>query len=461
MANLYSFYNQLSDLGVLSKTNLDIHSDATLTALENTHYLLNTELNTIILTLPDTPTNGDVVGFSDYKGFFGTNSVTVNVSAGQTIVNSVDTQVILDRNYQLVEFAYWDGIWSLTKGESLIDIGVDIFDLLNGVSIPTALLQLTDNIFIQDSSDSDNLKSVTVAELEELISGLNNFVETKYNTGVNLNNPAVSLIAQGNETNLSIIFKPKGNGSLLASIPDGATEGNTRGIQSVDWQLVRGTNTEVASGNYSVLAGGNSNTASGDYSSVLGGNSNIASGDYSSTLGGDSNIASGDYSVAAGLSADTSSVYGKYAFSSGVELVSGDAQFITQVFRNKVLTNSVTPLTSDSSDTAVANNSLFLRQNGIITVNFVAQAHTLDNVKLKSWNGVISLFKTNTDTEVTVIKQVFNSFDLLGTDNTWELDFIKDVSGSFGYFTFVNTGTVEDVIVTATVYGVESMFVGA
>lgn len=100
------------------------HNTATLNAVINTHYILDTTSNAITVTLPETPTNGSTIGFSDYVGTFTSNTVTINRSGTDTIFNGVDTDLLLNSNYQIVELTYWNGNWSVTKAETFVDNGI-------------------------------------------------------------------------------------------------------------------------------------------------------------------------------------------------------------------------------------------------------------------------------------------------------------------------------------------------
>jgi hypothetical protein len=83
-------------------------------------------------------------------------------------------------------------------------------------------------------------------------------------------------------------------------IGDGTVKnGNARGSDSIDLQLLRAAATQVASGAGSMIVGGGANTASGLYSAVIGGYGNISSGVYS-VSGGNGNTASGQASVSLG-----------------------------------------------------------------------------------------------------------------------------------------------------------------
>ena len=85
------------------------------------------------------------------------------------------------------------------------------------------------------------------------------------------------------------------NGSLQRT-----PEGDARGTDAVDLQILRDAATQVASGEQSVIGGGSRNTASAQYSTVGGGDSHIASGFASTIAGGGENTASGSQSFVGG-----------------------------------------------------------------------------------------------------------------------------------------------------------------
>ena len=131
--------------------------------------------------------------------------------------------------------------------------------------------------------------------------GLIYFTEAQNTTAPNATTPVDSLTALSAATNADFAIIPKGNGAIIADIPDGLVPGgNKRGTGAVDLQMSRLGNTEVASGNNSVISGGYRNTASNTDSSVGGGIANIASGTQSRVGGGQSNTASSDYSTVGG-----------------------------------------------------------------------------------------------------------------------------------------------------------------
>jgi hypothetical protein len=112
---------------------------------------------------------------------------------------------------------------------------------------------------------------------------------------------AVSMTPSTLVANTDLVLQPKGDGALLAQVPDNTTAGgNKRGSNSVDWQTERGSADQVASGNISVISGGQENKASGVYSFVGGGLKNTASTSTAIVVGGNENIASGSASFVGG-----------------------------------------------------------------------------------------------------------------------------------------------------------------
>jgi hypothetical protein len=132
-------------------------------------------------------------------------------------------------------------------------------------------------------------------------SGLTYFTEAQNTTSPNATTPVDSLTAVSDATNADFAIIPKGNGAIIADIPDGLVSGgNKRGTGAVDLQMARLTNASVASGNYSVISGGYYNTASGGTSSIGGGYQNTASGTQSTIGGGNQNSATSDFATVAG-----------------------------------------------------------------------------------------------------------------------------------------------------------------
>jgi hypothetical protein len=156
-------------------------------------------------------------------------------------------------------------------------------------------------------------------------SGLTYFTEAQNTTSPNATTPVDSLTAVSAATNADFAIIPKGNGAIIADIPDGTVAGgNKRGTGAVDLQMSRLVNSEVASGNNSVISGGYrnratntdasigggvNNTASGAQSRVGGGSSNTASSDFCSVAGGTNNNASGTRSAISGGASNTATAY--------------------------------------------------------------------------------------------------------------------------------------------------------
>lgn len=88
-------------------------------------------------------------------------------------------------------------------------------------------------------------------------------------------------------TDGDIVLSPKGQGAILARLPDGtAVGGNKRGTNSVDLQRI-GNQTQICFGSGSTLLGGANNTNNGMTSNLVGGQTcTITSGANLSFLGG-------------------------------------------------------------------------------------------------------------------------------------------------------------------------------
>jgi hypothetical protein len=131
--------------------------------------------------------------------------------------------------------------------------------------------------------------------------GLTIFSEVSSIISPNNTIPTFGLSARSSSTDVDFAIIPKGEGALLAQIPDGSvTNGDKRGTYATDWQRLRTSSSQVASGNYSTIGGGGSNSTSDDYTTIGGGEANIASGTHSVIGGGSYNIASGVQSIVGG-----------------------------------------------------------------------------------------------------------------------------------------------------------------
>jgi len=162
--------------------------------------------------------------------------------------------------------------------------------------------------------------------------GLTEFTEAETTATPNATVPVNSLTPVTATTNADFAIVPKGNGAILADIPDNtAAGGNKRGTNAIDLQTLRASASNVASGNSSTTIGtynsattgnataiGYNATASGSESLAL--TSGTASGQYSFAQGS-STTASGSYSVALGIN-NTASGYaslslGRYTTADG------------------------------------------------------------------------------------------------------------------------------------------------
>jgi hypothetical protein len=122
-----------------------------------------------------------------------------------------------------------------------------------------------------------------------------------------------SITVNAASTDADIALVPKGIGAILAQVPDSTlNNGNKRGSNAVDFQVVRNVAAQVASGSYAFIGSGSRNTASGLNAVVPGGFSNTASGWYTVVAGGSTNSASVDYATVCGGISNTAS--GNYAF---------------------------------------------------------------------------------------------------------------------------------------------------
>ncbi|AZZ36612.1 hypothetical protein CIK05_07355 [Bdellovibrio sp. qaytius] len=169
---------------------------------------------------------------------------------------------------------------------------------------------------------------------------LGNFVESVNSAAPNATIKVAQLLVSGSTTHMDLALSPKGQGAILAQVPDNtATGGNKRGSYSVDLQMGRSTSAQVASGLYSAIVGGNGNTADGNYSAVVGGFSNTAHGNYAFVGGGIGNTASG--TAAAVLGGQSSSVSGSNSTVAGgyITNVTADFGFIGAGHTNYVMAN--------------------------------------------------------------------------------------------------------------------------
>lgn len=271
--------------------------------------------------------------------------------------------------------------------------------------------------------------SVTVDKSGSASASLSNWTESVNTSTPNATVHAARFIATGSATDMDAVVSVKGDGSLLAQVPDNGTGGgNKRGAKAVDWQMDRSANSKVASGSRSVVAGGvsnvasntgsvvgggsgntasgqyagvpcgisntasgtdsaavggTSNTASGSDSIVIGGATNTASGTDTTVLGGRENVASGTRSVASGYQASTKSLIGANAHASGQFGNVGDAQRLEMVLRRSGSNSTPVRLSADAGG-ASSTNQLVLQDTSVMTVYGKVVARDFSN-NCKCW----------------------------------------------------------------------------
>jgi hypothetical protein len=248
--NLYST-NSLGiekPIGVNGALIVEYSNATSLSAVINKLYLVE---NTNTIILPTSPVNGSIIGISDYKSQFETNSLTITPGAGDTIAQL--STLVLDTNNACIKLAYWNNNWTI--------LSVDNFHNVGGLTYFT-----------------DSLKTTAP------------FLPSLSNT---------SLIANHTADNISINLAPKNAGSFYLGPVADNTEvgGNLRGDYSVDLQLLRATANQITAGVGSFSAGWN-NTVDGIAAVGLGLNNIVR--ERGSVALGDSNEVIQSSSVAIG-----------------------------------------------------------------------------------------------------------------------------------------------------------------
>jgi hypothetical protein len=91
---------------------------ASFTAVSGTGYFVNTTSGAITVTMPATPSAGDIVGIKDYAGTFATNNVTVGRNGSN--FDGEATDPVLSTDQLSVFFVYVDGTqgWKATQSDS-------------------------------------------------------------------------------------------------------------------------------------------------------------------------------------------------------------------------------------------------------------------------------------------------------------------------------------------------------
>jgi hypothetical protein len=91
---------------------------ASFTAVSGNGYFVNTTSGAITVTMPSSPSAGDIVGINDYAGTFATNNVTMGRNGSNFDGTAFDA--ILSTNQLSVFFVYVDGTqgWKATQNDS-------------------------------------------------------------------------------------------------------------------------------------------------------------------------------------------------------------------------------------------------------------------------------------------------------------------------------------------------------
>ena len=108
------------------------------TSVSGEGYFINTTSGTIILTLPSSPSVGDIVAFKDYAGTFQTNNLTINRN-GSNVVGGTDNPVISTEG-QAVVLIYGDATqgWQPVEAATNADLPRPSFITATGGTITTS-----------------------------------------------------------------------------------------------------------------------------------------------------------------------------------------------------------------------------------------------------------------------------------------------------------------------------------
>jgi hypothetical protein len=213
------------------------------------------------------------------------------------------------------------------------------------------------------------------------------------NTGI-----AVSIAAEGSDTNIPLVLQPKGTGALQAQQTDStATGGNARGANAVDWQTLRSTASQVASVISSVISGGANNTNTGTYSFVGSGFQNSNSQNGAGVVSGSFNTASGQFAFVGAGSANTAS--GFYGFvGSGVSNSTTSSATVTTQSGTMNGTTAVTLSGSNASikvgqyisGTSIANDTYVAAISGTsLTLSKNASGSSTSTLSFFTPHGVV------------------------------------------------------------------------
>lgn len=230
-----------------------------------------------------------------------------------------------------------------------------------------------------------------------------------------------SFTPSASATDINFGAVPKGQGALVASVPDGASGGNARGQKAVDLQMARSTAAQVASGNASAQVAGVDNTISGTQSAGIGGTGNVVSGTGSFVGAGTGLTISANYGAAVGNANSVTSNGGvvmgenglanhenQYTQASGAFATQSDAQFGQVVLRRSFTGNTIQELFLNGTTTRLTLGSVTTRRSWNATVRVVAMCTASGNGGISDGNSYVSYYNVG-------IKKASLSTSLIGT----------------------------------------------
>lgn len=285
--------------------------------------------------------------------------------------------------------------------------------------------------------------------------GLQYFTETEDATGINSSVPVNALIVANANFNVDVALSPKGNGAVLANIPDGTSNGgNKRGAYAVDWQTTRTNPLYVADGKYSTISGGRNNRASGTYSSVVGGYSTASlssytvSGGYICTASGTAatafgyqTYADGNYSVALGYRGENRARSSALTIG-GYNRSASSNPFQTTIQNASVETTDEIPtvLTGGPSPSYLFQNRMDVKSAYAFKIMLIAGVTGAGDTKAWELTGCIKRGDSGVPTLVGAVTKTVIAADTGAA--TWDCDIVIDTDA----FTVQATGQAATTI---------------
>ena len=292
-------------------------------------------------------TTAGTVAAGDDARFHSAATITASLESVLDLSGQNLTAVTTPIADRIVFFDQSEGTWEYLQvgsglsisGQTLTATGSgDVVGPASSIDNTVARFNLTTGKLIQESS-------IVIDDID---------ATTQQNVAIRNVDPA---------TNSAVVITPKGTGAfIIGPKPDGGTTGgNARGVNAVDFQRVRNSQSQVASGEGSGILCGAQNTSSNFYSSVIGGSNNTASANAASA-GGQSCTASGTSSFAFGLNSQATALQavalgnraianriGMQAHANGQISTAGDAQRGAVVMRRQTTDATPVPLSLDGA----------------------------------------------------------------------------------------------------------------